>query len=360
MTDMNRLKQLGFTDDQLEQKELYIPGRISTQSKGIYKVMTERGSILATLPGKFMHTLTDPLDIPAVGDFVLLTLQPGEQRGLIERVLPRKQAFIRQAAGNETKPQIISTNIDYAFLAMSCNENFNVNRMQRFLIAARDSGAAPIILLTKADLADELEKEIMAAELSCIAEEVPVYFISMLTTDHIADLRQLLTDNKTATILGSSGIGKSTLINQLMGQDVMATNDIRESDSKGKHTTTHRELLLLPSGGIIIDTPGMREFQLWSSGEHTGLSEEFSDVEELMTQCRFNDCSHTNEPGCAVRQALEDGLLSAGRYEQYRKYEKELAYQERRSNEAMQRAELDKWKKITKIGRQNRDKKGRR
>ncbi|WP_165981060.1 ribosome small subunit-dependent GTPase A [Macrococcus lamae] len=356
---MTTLQQLGFSNEQLERIDNLVPGRIATQSKGIYRVVTENHVILATLPGKFMHDLTDPLALPAVGDFVLMTLQPGENKGLIEHVLPRKQAFIRQAAGTETKPQIISANIDYAFLAMSCNDNFNVNRMQRFLIAARDSGAEPIILLTKADLIDELEKEIMTAELSGIAGDVPVYFISMHTDDHIAELRALLKDNKSATILGSSGIGKSTLINKLMGEDVMVTNDIRESDSKGKHTTTHRELLLLPDGGIMIDTPGMREFQLWSTGDHIGLSTEFSDIESLIESCRFNDCGHTNEPGCAVQQALSDGTLSAARYEQYEKYQRELAYQERRSNQAMRRAEQDMWKKNTKIGRQNRANKGR-
>ncbi|UTH14270.1 ribosome small subunit-dependent GTPase A [Macrococcus equipercicus] len=356
---MNSLKQLGFTDEAAAYTGSFVPGRISTQSKGIYKVVTEAQTILATLPGKFMHTLTDPLDIPAVGDFVLMTVHPSEQKGIIEEVLPRKQAFIRQAAGIETKPQIISTNIDYAFLAMSCNDNFNVNRMQRFLIAARDSGAVPIILLTKADLADTLDKEIMAAELTEIAEDVPVFFITMHTNEHIDELRALLKNNKTATILGSSGIGKSTLINQLMGQNVMVTNDIRESDSKGKHTTTHRELLLLPGGGIIIDTPGMREFQLWSTGENIGLSHEFSDVEELIAQCRFNNCSHSNEPGCAVLEALHIGSLSGQRYDQYLKYKRELAYQERRSNQAMQQAEVNRWKKISKIGKQNRNQKSR-
>lgn len=354
---MITLKQLGFTEDTINTDLL--PGRISTQSKGMYHVVTLQGTYVAQLPGKFKYELTDLKDIPAVGDFVLINPFPNEFKGMIERVLPRKQAFIRQAAGAETKPQIISANVDYAFLAMSCNENFNINRMERFLIAAIDSGAEPIILLTKADLVTDLDKEIMLAEISGISNDVPVYFLSMYSDQHIEELKALLTDNKTATILGSSGIGKSTLINKLMGQEIMATQETRTSDSKGKHTTTHRELLMLPTGGIIIDTPGMREFQLWSTGDHSGLSAEFEDIEYLMEQCRFNNCSHTNEPGCRVQEALQDGSLDITRYERYLKYQRELDFQERRGNEALERLERQKWKKNSKIGRQNRQRKGR-
>lgn len=351
---MTTLTQLGFT-----QEAQGLIGRISTQAKGIYRAVTEQGTYLVSLTGKYKHEVTDMAAIPAVGDFVKIEPFPGEMRGVITELLPRKQAFIRQAAGTETKPQVISANVDYAFLAMSCNDNYNINRMERYLIAAWDSGAAPIILLTKADLVSELDKEIMIAELSGIAFGVPIYFMDMHTNDHIDELRQLLQNHQTATILGSSGIGKSTLINKLMGQDVMVTQSIRESDSKGKHTTTHRELLLLPTGGIIIDTPGMREFQLWSTGTNTGLSAEFEDVEDLIAHCSFNNCSHSNEPGCAINKALEDGTLSAERYERYQKYQRELAFQERRGNEALERQERDKWKKMTQVGRQNRLKKGR-
>lgn len=357
-----KLTQLGFTTTLLQETETYpslTPGRISTQSKGIYKVMTEHGSYLVTLPGKYTYQLDDPLQLPAVGDFVMIKPFTGEQKGTIEALLTRRQAFIRQAAGVETRPQLISTNIDYAFLAMSCNDNFNVNRLERYLIAARDSGAEPVILLTKADLADALEKEIMLAEVQGTAGNLPIYFMNMHTDDHIEELRSLLRPNKTATILGSSGIGKSTLINKLMGSEVMLTNEIRETDSKGKHTTTHRELLLLPGGGIIIDTPGMREFQLWSTGDNEGLSSEFDDVEALMADCRFNNCTHTNEPGCKVIEALENGELPRERYERYIKYQRELSYQERRGNEALARAERDKWKKMSAIGRTNRKVKGR-
>lgn len=357
MIQLITLKQLGFTEDHYITD--LIPGRISTQSKGMYHVVTTTGTYIAELPGKFKYELTDMADIPAVGDFVFIKPFPNELKGMIEEVLPRRQAFIRQAAGSETKPQVISANVDYAFLAMSCNDNFNINRMERFLIAAYDSGAEPVILLTKADLASDLEKEIMLAEISGIAFDVPIYFLSMHTDNHIDELKSLLQDNKTATILGSSGIGKSTLINKLMGKEIMLTQEIRKSDSKGKHTTTHRELLLLPTGGIIIDTPGMREFQLWATKDQAGLSAEFEDVEMLISQCRFNDCTHTNEPGCQINEALTNGSLDQERYDRYLKYQRELAFQERRGNEALERLEREKWKKNSRIGKQNRIKKGR-
>ncbi|GGB00908.1 putative ribosome biogenesis GTPase RsgA [Macrococcus hajekii] len=351
---MITLKQLGYTGTVNG-----LIGRISTQSKGIYKAITEEGTYLVSLKGTFKYDLVARIDIPAVGDFVSIQPFPSEKRGIITELLPRHQAFIRQSAGTETKPQVISANVDFAFLAMSCNDNFNINRMERYLIAAWDSGVNPIILLTKADLVNDLDKEIMLAELSDIAADVPIYFMNMHTHDHIEQLRNLLQPNKSATILGSSGIGKSTLINKLMGQEVMATQEIRQSDSKGKHTTTHRELLILPTGGVIIDTPGMREFQLWSTGENLGLSTEFEDIESLIASCRFNDCSHTTEPDCAVNQAFDDGSLSHDRYQRYQKYQKELAFQERRGNEALERLEREKWKKNSAIGRQNRMKKGR-
>jgi len=354
MRQLTTLTQLGFNEEAPG-----LIGRISMQTKGIYRTVTEQGTYLVSLTGKYKYEAMDLAAFPAVGDFVKIEPFTGEMRGVITELLPRKQAFIRQAAGTETKPQVISANVDYAFLAMSCNDNYNINRMERYLIAAWDSGAMPIILLTKADLVSDLDKKIMIAELSGIAFDVPIYFMDMHIDDHVDELRALLQHHKTATILGSSGIGKSTLINKLMGQDVMVTQSIRESDSKGKHTTTHRELLLLPDGGIIIDTPGMREFQLWSTGTNTGLSAEFEDVEALIALCRFNDCSHSNEPGCAIKTALEDGSLSHDRHERYQKYQRELAFQERRGNEALERQERDKWKKMTQIGRQNRKKKGR-
>lgn len=358
------LFQLGFTESLNKEAQqidaALIKGRISTQHKGLYRVMTVEGTYLCELPGKFKYQLTDLTLLPAVGDFVLIKPWDNEQKGTIEHVLTRTQSFIRNAAGNETKPQIISANIDYAFLTMSCNDNFNVNRLERYLIATYDSGATPIIVMTKADLANDLDKEIMEAEIQNVAFGVPVYFVSTEEDTNIDILKNYLKPNKTGTLLGSSGVGKSTLINRLIGKEVMQTQAIRESDDKGKHTTTHRELLLIEDGGILIDTPGMREFQLWNKGDNQGLQTEFEDIETLMTQCKFNDCTHQNEPGCQIQAALDMGTLDKSRYERYLKYKRELDFHERKNNEALKREQKDLWKKNTKIGAEMRRLKGNR
>ncbi|TVP90158.1 ribosome small subunit-dependent GTPase A [Alkalibacterium sp.] len=327
-------------------QENWVRGRIVTQSRDFSKVMTEQGEWLCTLPGSFTHHPT--FEFPAVGDWVAVEQLPGEERGLIRHVLERQSEFVRHVAGLETKAQVIAANIDYAFLVMSCNEDFNVRRLERYLIATWDSGAQPIIVLTKSDLTDESGRMEMELKIDEVAYGVPVYFVSNETGENIENLSKVVQPNYTAALLGSSGVGKSTLVNSLLKTDKMKTNTIREDDSKGKHTTTHRELILLPDGGILVDTPGMREFQLWSKGESTGLSESFTDVEALITQCKFNDCQHETEPGCAVKEALEEGTLTQDRYDSYVKLQKELAYVERKQDEKLMRAEKDKWKTISK------------
>ncbi|MCU7556222.1 ribosome small subunit-dependent GTPase A [Macrococcus capreoli] len=361
---MDILTQLGYNSERIDQAKAFdanlLKGRISVQHKGMYRAITENGEYLVQLSGKDKFTSYDLIQTPAVGDFVLIKPFPNEHKGIIQHVLPRTQQYIRNAAGNQTKPQLIATNIDYAFLTMSCNDNFNTNRLERYLIATYDSGATPIIVMTKSDLITELEKEIMIAELSNVAPTVPVYFVQHDSDDNIETLKNYLKDHKTGTLLGSSGVGKSTLINRLLGKDVMDTGEIRLTDDKGKHTTTHRELLLLDGGGILIDTPGMREFQLWSTGENLGLITEFEDVENIIVQCKFNDCTHTNEPGCAINAAIETGELSEDRFERYNKYLRELEFVERRNDEAKMSAERNKWKKLTKIGKANRNAKIRK
>lgn len=321
-------------------------GRIITQSRDFSKVVTEEGEWLCTLPGSYSHQPT--FDYPAVGDWVTVEQLPGEERGIIRDVLKRHSAFVRQAAGLETKVQVIAANIDYAFLIMSCNEDFNIRRLERYLIAAWDSGAQPVIVLTKSDLIEESRRVDMELKIDEVAYGVPVYFVSNETGENIQELNKVLQPNYTAALLGSSGVGKSTLVNSLLKTEKMKTNVIREDDSKGKHTTTHRELILLPEGGIVVDTPGMREFQLWSKETSTGLSESFTDVEQLIARCKFNDCRHETEPGCAVKEALEEGTLSQERYNSYNKLQKELAYAERKQDEKLMREENEKWKMISK------------
>lgn len=356
---MDKLTQLGFNDERINQANEYdhslLKARISVQHKGMYRAITEDGEYLVQLSGKDKFASYDLIQTPAVGDFVLIKPFPNEHKGIIQHILPRTQQYIRNAAGNQTKPQIIATNIDYAFLTMSCNDNFNTNRLERYLIATYDSGATPIIVMTKADLITDLEQEIMIAELANVAPTVPVYFVQHDSDDNIEKLKNYLKEHKTGTLLGSSGVGKSTLINRLLGKEVMDTGEIRLTDDKGKHTTTHRELLMLEDGGILIDTPGMREFQLWSTGENLGLITEFEDVENIIAQCKFNDCMHTNEPGCAINAAIESGALTEERFERYNKYLRELAFVERRNDEAKMSAERNKWKKLTQAGKANRN-----
>lgn len=356
---MEILTQLGYNEERKKQAnaidEKLLKARITVQHKGMYRALTEEGEYLVQLSGKDKFNTHDLTSVPAVGDFVLIKPFPNEHKGIIEYILPRTQQFIRNTAGNQTKPQIIATNIDYAFLTMSCNDNFNTNRLERYLIATYDSGAIPIIIMTKADLITDLDKEIMIAEISNVAPSVPVYFVQHDRDDHIETIKDYIKAHKTGTLLGSSGVGKSTLINRLIGKDVMDTGEIRLTDDKGKHTTTHRELLVMNDGGILIDTPGMREFQLWSTGENIGLVTEFEDIEALILQCKFNDCTHKNEPGCAVNTAIESGELSEERFERYNKYLRELAFVERRNNEAKMSEERNKWKKMTQQGKANRN-----
>lgn len=349
------LEQFGWNSE-LQQEwntiktENGVIGRLITQSRDWSKVMTEKGEWLCTLPGSYHYAPT--FDYPAVGDWVGVEQLPGEERGIIRHTFKRSSVFKRNTAGIETKAQVIAANIHFAFLVMSCNEDFNIRRLERYLIAAWDSGSKPIILLTKSDLIDESKRLEMELEIDQIAFGVPLYFVSNETGENIAAVSSLLQPNLTAALLGSSGVGKSTLVNSLLNTDRMKINTIREDDSKGKHTTTHRELILLPEGGILIDTPGMREFQLWKQENSTGLAESFTDVDQLIFNCRFNDCRHDTEPGCAVKGALSEGTLTQDRYNSYLKLQKELAYVERKENEKVMRQEKDKWKSISKASKQ--------
>lgn len=294
--------------------------RITAQHKGLYKAMTNQGETSAEISGRFRHGVTALSEYPAVGDFVMVSL-PDATAGhaIIHHVLQRKSAFSRKAVGLEAQTQIVAANIDIVFICMSLNHDYNVSRLERYLSVAWNSRALPALILTKADLCADLSH--ILEEISTIAPGVDVVATSINDQSSYDGLRSSLKPGITASFIGSSGVGKSTLINLLAGKDVLRTSRIGRND-KGMHTTTHRELLLLPQGGVVIDTPGMREL----GAESADVSQSFADIEALATQCRFNDCTHGAEPGCAVKQALETGRLDERRWTNYQKLKREIRY----------------------------------
>lgn len=321
-----------------------IRARVITQEKGYYRISSGTEERLAEVSGKFRYEAASVSDYPAVGDYVVATWPEDGSNSIIESLFPRKSAFIRKAAGIESREQIVAANIDTVFVCMSLNNDFNLRRMERYIATAFDSGATPVVVLTKADLCAELSEKV--AEIERIAVGVDIVTVSSLNDD-FDGVKAYLLPGKTAAFLGSSGVGKSTLINKLLGEDVIPTAGIRSGDDKGRHTTTHRELITLPNGACVIDTPGMRELGMWDN--ESGIETAFSDVEELISRCRFSDCSHNNEPGCAVRRAIKDGSLDESRWNSYLKLKVESEYT---ANEtAYLEAKQQKFKEIAKINK---------
>lgn len=322
----------------------YTVGRVMLEHKSIYRVETENGEYLAEVSGKYRFEAESREDYPAVGDWVVLSERPSERKATIQGLLPRFSKFSRKAAGLTTEEQIVAANVDTVFLVQSLNYDFNARRLERYLIMAWESGATPVIVLTKADLCEDVAARIKDVE--AVALGVPVFAVSVKDETGLEELAPYFTTGKTVALLGSSGAGKSTLTNFLLGEEKQVIQEVRGDDDKGRHTTTYRELYLLPTGGLVLDTPGMRELQLWEADGAT-VGQSFQDVEELAEQCYFRDCKHENEPSCAVREAIREGTLEEARYQSYVKLQRELAYLERKTNKRAQLAEKDKWKKIS-------------
>jgi ribosome biogenesis GTPase / thiamine phosphate phosphatase len=320
----NRNFDLGLTDKLLRETALnegFHLGRVVAQYKELYKVATEDSEVLAEISGKLRYDSDELSDFPAVGDFVLVDRKDSNSgNAIIHNILKRKSVFIRKAAGKSHDVQVVAANINTVFICMSLNNDFNLRRLERYLSIAWDSGAVPVIVLTKSDLCRDLPEKLV--EINRSAAGVDVVVTSSVTDDGYKSIKKYVVSGKTVAFMGSSGVGKSTLINRLMGEDIIQTREIRKDD-KGKHATTNRELLLIPSGGAVIDTPGMRELGL----ESVNLSKTFADIDELAEGCRFRDCNHENEPGCEVRRAVEDGAVTEERLASYNKLKKEAKYE---------------------------------
>lgn len=323
------------------------PARVVKESRQIYTIETEGGRLISRLAGAFNYKAADKSSYPAVGDWVAIRSE--KEGACIEAVCKRRSRVSRKSAGIVTEEQIIAANIDYLFLvsALDGGRNFTVRGLERYLAMAWESGALPVIILNKADLCEDISGPL--AEAGATAPGVDVYAVSVETGAGLGSLEKYLLPGKTVAFTGPSGVGKSSLINVFLGEAIQETGGLRESDKRGRHTTTCRELLRLSSGAMLLDSPGLRELQLW--GEASSLDDVFREIVETGEDCRFRNCSHNGEPGCAVQQALAEGIIDQSRFENYLDMKKELAYLAIKQDQNAARAEKERWKKIAKFTR---------
>jgi ribosome biogenesis GTPase len=309
-----------FFQQQIAEIDSPLLARVIRQDRGRYQLISEQGLLTGILPGK--ARMESKADLPTVGDWILFENQDQGGDVIIQQLLERNTKFSRKEAGEKFNEQVVAANIDVVFVVTGLDENFNPKRIERYLLLCQTSGALPVIVLNKMDLCKDVEEKV--DQVKEVSGHTPIHSISALTADCIEPLRRYISSGSTIAVMGSSGVGKSTLINQILGYDHFKTGAVRYTDSKGRHTTTHRELCPIPSGGLIIDTPGMRDLQVWSDEQH--LAETFDDIEQLSSFCRFSDCQHNSEPGCAIQAAIAEETLSEERWLSYQKYQRELEF----------------------------------
>jgi ribosome biogenesis GTPase len=331
--------ELASAFEQLHDDNLF-PARVAAQHRGEFVLLAEQGELRARAAGRLFYEHDVGGQLPAVGDWVGVT-----PPGTITSILPRRSAFIRKHAGQGSTEQVLAANVDAAFLLAGLDDDFSLRRLERYITTAWESGAQPVVVLTKADLSRDVGSAVLAVE--SVAIGVGVHPVSNVTGEGLEALEPYLRPGRTIVLLGSSGVGKSTLLNRLVGSEVMATRAVA-ADGTGRHTTTHRELVRLPDGGLVIDTPGLRELQFWEGD----LSAAFEDIESLALECKFRDCAHTSEPGCAVLGAVDDGTLELDRLRSWRKLQRELESIAARTDQRLRIARKKRWKEFASITRQ--------
>ena len=347
----NNLEKIGLNQEILNNFSVYKDGylgRVISEHKGSYRVTTELDTLIAKVPGKLLYNSQGRESYPAVGDWVIVDRNDGSTGyAIINKILPRKSKLSRKVAGNTTEEQIIAVNIDTIFICMSLNKDFNLRRLERYISISWDSGATPVVILTKVDLCEDLEEKL--SEVYNTAIGIDVIVVSSLKDEGIDKVKSLIKNGSTVAFLGSSGVGKSTLINKILAEDKQLVSNINEFNDRGRHTTTHRELIPLPWNGAVIDTPGMRELQLLDNSE--GIDDSFSDIQELSNKCKFSNCSHKSEPGCAVKEALENGVLTQERFNSYVKLKREALFMESKLNKSLK---AEKKKTLIKFNKEQR------
>jgi ribosome biogenesis GTPase / thiamine phosphate phosphatase len=325
----------------------YSAMRIVRVNRGNYIASNGVSDFSCEVTGKFSFQSEGKSGFPTAGDWVVASEVPNEPKAMIHTVLPRKSAFSRKVAGQTADKQVIAANIDMVFIVAGLDLNFSLRRIERYLSLAWESRAVPVVLLNKSDLCQDTEAK--KSEVESIAVGVDVCMLSARQQSGVDVLRNYIKPGQTFAFIGSSGVGKSTIINALLGTNRLAVNEVSELGSRGRHTTTFRELIVLPAGGMVIDTPGMRELQVW--GDEIGLKQTFDDIEDFSMRCRFKDCSHENEPGCAVQTAVENGSLDSKRLESYKKLKREFAYLADRQTMKASAIEKAHWKDISKYAK---------